>query len=68
MTYKQIFTLFEACFPQFEKRVETWFPDGKNSVRIRWANGEDFVLTYRKNTNWRLETVDSFIDSMKGEF
>ena len=67
MSQEEVYNWFTLYFPQFAKHVTEWFPNGRNSVRIRQASGQDFVFTYRSKTDWRFETVESFIRTMKGE-
>lgn len=67
MTYKEVFEKFNHYFPQFADSVETIFPNGKNSVRIRVRYLQDYIFTYNKEKDWCLETVGSFIKRTKGE-
>lgn len=67
MTQKAVYEQFELYFPQFAEHVETWFPNGKNSIRVRQTNGNDFIFTYNKKSDWSFETRDSFIKRLKGE-
>ena len=67
MPHLTIYDYFRKLFPQFMERIETWFPNGKNSVRIRMLDNQDIIFTYNGPKDWRLETVDSFIKQLKGE-
>lgn len=67
MPHITVYEIFRKMFPQFAENVVTWFPNGRNSVRLRTNLSEDFVFTYHKNKDWRFETVESFIKTMKGE-
>lgn len=62
MEHKEIYKWFELYLPQFSKHVVEWFPNGKNSVRVRQENGQDFIFTYNGPDNWCFETVVSFIN------
>lgn len=67
MLQHEIYKLFCDRFPEYCRPDDIWFPNGKNSVRIRQSNGQELVFTYHSRKNWRLETVESFISRLKGE-
>lgn len=67
MTHKKVYDYYVSYFPQYAKHTVEWFPNGKNSVRVRQTDGQDYVFTYQGKRNWRFETVDSFIKHLKGE-
>lgn len=64
---KDVYKWFRLYFPIFDHPDNTWFPNGRNSVRIRQPNGQEFVFTYNGTKDWKLETIDSFIRRLKGE-
>lgn len=67
MTHSEVYKWFELYFPQYAgKNVETWFPNGKNSVRVRQINKAEFIFTYQNKENWKFETINSFIQHLKG--
>lgn len=72
MTHRQVYGKFQETFPAYVHENLIYFPNGKNSVRIRGirglhSGGEDFVFSYNGVNDWKLETVDSFIkNTMKG--
>lgn len=66
MTHTDVYEWFKLYFPQFSKHVIEWFPNGKNSVRVRQSNGQDFIFTYREKEDWCFETVESHIRKMRG--
>lgn len=41
--------------------------DGKNSIRIRKTNGQEFIFSLREPKAWKFETIDQFLVDMKGE-
>lgn len=47
-------------------KVESWFQNGKNSIRIRQKNHQEFIFTFNNEGNWRFETVESFMNGLKG--
>lgn len=72
ITHNKVYEYFKLYFPQYSADVSMWFPNGKNSVRVRVLrdnNSQDFVFTYGGKTNWCFETVNSHIKKMlkKGE-
>lgn len=67
MTHSDIYKYFELYFPEFARdKVAVWFQNGKNSIRIRQKNQQEFIFTYNDKTNWKFETVNSFMDGLKG--
>lgn len=73
MSHKQLFELFRRMFPDQVKDTIIYFPNGKNSIRLRGFGdypffGQDFVFSYDGKEDWRLETVDSYLKwAMKGD-
>lgn len=62
MIHKKVFEKHQAMFNC--DRVDTWFQNGYNSVRIRFENKKEVVFTYHDDDNWWLETVNIFISNM----
>lgn len=67
MSQEKVFAIFNTLFPQFSGQIESWFPNGKNSIRIRRFDNQDFIFTYNEPMDWRFETVDSFINGIHGK-
>lgn len=67
MSHKTIFDWFKLYFPNYDKHTVTWFPNGKNSIRVRWDNGRDFIFTFNGEKDWCFQTVENFLKKMKGE-
>lgn len=72
MTHRQVYGLFRDIFPNNYNADTIYFPNGKNSIRLRgtvglYSDKMDYVFTYVDAKRWRLETVDFFIDRLKGE-
>ena len=62
MSHNDIYSIFTKVFPMFADKVSTYFPNGKNSIRVRLNDAEqDFVFTFVNGREWRFETVDVFI-------
>lgn len=68
MTHISIYNRFVLYFPQFADVADSWFPNGKNSIRIRIINDKDYVFTYNSKHDWRLETVDSFVRALNNKY
>lgn len=65
MSHNEIYQMFTLQFPDYAKdRVKEWFPNGRNSVRIRQKNEQEFVFTYLSKNDWRFETIDSYIKGL----
>lgn len=61
MTHNEVFKWFELYFELFAgDRVAVWFPNGKNSIRVRQQNDAEFIFTFNDNRDWKFETVNSF--------
>lgn len=63
----KVFEYFKECLPVYSKQTETYFPNGKNSIRIRQSNGQEFIFSINGPRMWKLETVDQFLADMKGD-
>lgn len=67
MSHSEVYKLFELYFPQYAgDKVESWFQNGKNRIRIRQKNHQEFIFTFNNEGNWRFETVESFMNGLKG--
>ena len=65
MAHKDVFIMFKKLFPLYAEKASEWFPNGKNSVRVRISEvHQDFVFTYYSNKEWRFETADIFAKSL----
>ena len=63
-----IFEKFVEIMPDsWVQDVWCWFPNGKNSIRLRSHTKKDFIFTYHNKNTWRFETVESFLESIKVE-
>lgn len=61
MNHREVLDVFKFYFPQYEPYIKAWFPNGKNSIRVRQANGDNFVFTYHNSDDWTFETEGSFV-------
>ena len=67
MKHDLILHFFKTHLPFQARLVTEWFPNGKNSIRVRLTNKDEFIFTYNKEKEWCYETVDNYIVRMKGE-
>lgn len=67
MSHSDVMKWFELYFPDYSgDNITMWFPNGKNSIRVRQKNGQEFVFTYISSKDWLFETVSHFLDRLKG--
>ena len=66
MIHSKVFKCFQECLPTFYENAETYFPNGKNSIRVRQKDGKEFIFSFNGEKTWRFETVDRFLADMKG--
>ena len=65
MAHKEIYKIFKTIFPMYAEKATEYFPNGKNSIRIRLGEvHQDFVFTFLSKKEWRFETVDIFAKSL----
>ena len=67
MQHELVLYEFKKCLPHYVNEIIAWFPNGKNSIRVRYKDGRDFIFTFERDEDWRYETVNSFIRRMKGD-
>lgn len=61
MIHTQVYGFFQTCLPDQAKEVKEYFPNGKNSIRIRKTNGQEFIFSLREPKAWKFETIDQFL-------
>ena len=64
MIHTQVYGFFQTCLPDQAKKVKEYFPNGKNSIRIRKTNGQEFIFSLREPKAWKFETIDQFLADM----
>lgn len=61
MSHKDVYAKFELYFPEYAgDKTEIWFPNGKNSIRVRQTNKQEFIFTFHGEVDWKFETIKSF--------
>lgn len=66
MSHSQVYKYFKEILPDMEKKVIKYFPNGKNSIRVRQDDRQDFIFSFESPLIWRYETANRFITNMKG--
>ena len=67
MGHDKIWNKFKECNGVLEDIVTCWFPNGKNSIRVRLRESGDLIFTYTSKKKWKLETVDLYLEDRKVE-
>lgn len=68
MKHEEIFKKFLELGCVKPDEVACWFPNGKGSVRVRTTEAYgDLIFTYGNKKHWRIESVDSWLDSIRRE-
>ena len=62
----QIYNMFKWLYPINEDEIEDWYPNRADSVRVRTKAYEDLIFTYKSDSDWKIETVDAFMDRVYG--
>lgn len=65
MSHQTILHIFFDLCRIDKEHVDTWFPNGKNAVRVRFDDKREVIFTFYNIDNWSLETVDHFIGKMR---
>lgn len=66
MMATEVYTYYKKMFPECASQSEEYFPNGKNSIRIRNRDRSELIFTISNGSNnWRLETLDSFLGKRK---
>ena len=65
LTHVAVMQKFKDVSLVTEDEVVCWFPNGKGSVRVRTKNYGDLIFTYIAKKRWKIETVDSWLESNK---
>ena len=66
MQHVEVIDRLNKMFPNMTGHMKIWFPNGKNSIRVRRGDNKEFIFTYNNDEDWRLETTSSFLNNMKG--
>ena len=64
MLHEDIFKEYLKIFRFKPDTVIDWFPNGLNSIRLEYKNGDRFIFTYNDRLDWKLETENSFLRTL----
>lgn len=67
MIHSQVYSFFKKCLPTQAKNTIEYFPNGRNSIRVRQADGQEFIFSSNAPKAWKFETINQFLADMKGE-
>ena len=68
MSHAEVYKAFRQYFPTYVgENIAAWFPNGRNSIRVREANGDEFIFSFNNGKDWKFATIDSFLNGKKGE-
>lgn len=61
MVHSKVFECFQEHLPAFAEKVETYFPNGKNSIRVRQKDGKEFIFSFNGEKLGGLKLSTSFL-------
>lgn len=68
MVHRDVYKWFENIFPNVAGcRVTAWFPNGRNSIRLRCIDEPELIFTIVDDMTWCLETIKSMEKRRKEE-
>lgn len=64
MNYNEIYKQYENIFVknQDDSNIIEWKPARKNSIHIKYKNGEEYIFSYKNEHSFSFETVEHFIE------
>lgn len=66
MAHERIYEIYKIMFPYYSDLTELYFPNGKNSIRVRLKNKMELIFTYDgKKKDFCFETVDHYLERRK---
>ena len=65
MSHNDIFKIFKTTIGVSDALIHTWFQNGKDSIRVRYVDHTELIFTYHNDRDWKLETVASFVNSLR---
>lgn len=64
MIHTIIIEIFKQNFPQYKDNITEWYPNGKNSIRVKLKDKTEIVYTHNSDRNWSLESKKHFINKL----
>jgi hypothetical protein len=66
MLHSELIKRYQGIFRYSAQDVDVWFPNGKDSIRVRLKkNREEQIFTYKDEKTWQLETVTNFLKNIR---
>lgn len=65
MNHNELFKKYKEIFQANDADIDVWFPNGKDSVRVRYKDKREFVFTYSKSDEWCIQTIKEFLKSTR---
>lgn len=67
MIHNRIYEKFKSMTEFGNTNVTEWFPNGRNSVRLRIKGcHSEMIFTFNGENKWSYETIDNYISRLKG--
>jgi len=70
MLHDKVLEWYTIMFPIEDPEkggINIWFPNGKNSIRVRHLDGLEVVFTFNTTIDWSLMTLKQHLAVMKLE-
>ena len=67
MKHDIVWREFRSTLPKLVYNVVKWFPCGQDTIRVRYADDEEFIFSRQKDGIWSIETLDHFVSRLKGD-
>ena len=61
MTPQKLFEVFKKITGFSDTDVERYFVLGKEAIRVRFKDKNEYIFKYRSPRKWRLETYESYL-------
>ena len=62
--HREIMRLFKEISHTPDEDIEAWYPNGRDSVRVKLKNKRELIFTYKSYNYWRLETRGAFTNGL----
>lgn len=66
MTHSKVYEIYERLLPFYAKKTKEYFQCGRNTIRVRMNDKEEFVFSYDNSRSWSFDTLDRYLIKMKG--
>ena len=62
MTHEKIYQEFKKIFAMVDDNIVEWKPARKDSIYLKYKNGEEYIFRFRNKHSFSFETVEHFIE------